>query len=979
MEEINYIGEHLWPGRIGHLALIMGFVSSLLSATGYFFATQKRNSAEAVNWRNIGRGAFLTHSLGILTVIGVLFFIMTQQYYEYQYVQAHVSDDLPFKYIFSAFWEGQEGSFLLWMFWHIVLGLILMVFSGKWEAPVLANLSLIQAFIGSMILGVYIGFGEDPLKIGVNPLLLLRDVIDAPIFANADYVSMIQGTGINTLLQNYWMTIHPPTLFLGFASTSIPFCFAMAGMWTGEHRAWLRPALPWALFSGAILGLGILMGGAWAYEALSFGGYWAWDPVENMSLVPWLILIGGIHTNLIARNTGHALKSTYIYYLLTFVLIVYSTFLTRSGILGETSVHAFTEMGLEWQLVSFISFFFLLSTGVFLWKRKEMPNPAKEEATASREFWMFIGSLVLLFSALIITGSTSLPVYNKIMQFFDPSFEGRVITEPVPHYNRYQIWIAVFISLLSGGAQFLRYRAVNWSKNKVRFFLRTGVQLALALGLTFLTTTWIETKAWQYWVLLLTGTFAVVANLDYLINYLKFNLKVGASSIAHLGFGLMIIGIIASGVNQRVISSNAFLMEGIMSDSDQELSKKNIMLFKGITTPMNRYEVTYVSDTLKDFYRTYTINFKRRNEGGTVIEDFNLYPNIVYNRTFTKIEVPNPSTRRYLSKDMFTVISALPEVEINFEFRKEREDSLNYRPVVLTPGNITNFSDTVQIRDLEEIVDDVRNYRLQLVSINRNPTHPDYEPEPGDLALGATINVMGQKMDSVFTIDPVVVLRGQLLYHYPSQINELDTKIKLNERIFEKVFAFEEELDYRQFQLKQGESFQYEGYNIVFGGFNRNPENPAYARQEGDIAVGAIFTILGPDGSQYSAQPIYFIRGNRPLNVKDQIEDLGMHFRFNNLDPKTESMELLLAKSDPKPVEAPIDMATNSLRSDWIVLQATEFPGINFFWFGSLIMLLGLALGMWNRMNTKGAAGKRGSKILDETGLEVESGDGVMV
>ncbi|MDV7399460.1 cytochrome c biogenesis protein CcsA, partial [Arthrospira platensis SPKY1] len=100
----------------------------------------------------------------------------------------------------------------------------------------------------------------------------------------------MQGSGLNPLLQNYWMTIHPPTLFLGFASTAIPFAYAIAGLWTKEHQAWLKPALPWALFSGAILGTGILMGGAWAYEALSFGGYWAWDPVENMSLVPWLIL-----------------------------------------------------------------------------------------------------------------------------------------------------------------------------------------------------------------------------------------------------------------------------------------------------------------------------------------------------------------------------------------------------------------------------------------------------------------------------------------------------------------------------------------------------------------------------------------------------------------------------------------------------------------------------------------------------------------
>ena len=192
----------------------------------------------------------------------------------------------------------------------------------------------------------------------------------------------------------------------------------------------MKPVFPWALFSGAILGTGILMGGAWAYEALSFGGYWAWDPVENMSLVPWIILIAGIHGNLIARSTGYSIKSTYLFYLLTFVFIVYSTFLTRSGILGDTSVHAFTEMGLETQLILFLGFFTLGSLLLYFIKLRQIPAPEKEESSGSKEFWIFIGSLVLIFSAVLITVSTSLPVYNKIRQIFDPNFIGRVITDP---------------------------------------------------------------------------------------------------------------------------------------------------------------------------------------------------------------------------------------------------------------------------------------------------------------------------------------------------------------------------------------------------------------------------------------------------------------------------------------------------------------------------------------------------------------------
>ena len=172
------------------------------------------------------------------------------------------------KYIFSAFWEGQEGSFLLWMFWHIILGFILIRTAKEWESPVMSILSLVQFFIGTMIVGLYIYIGDTEYKIGSNPLLFLRDTLEIPLFNNKDYVSLLTGTGMNPLLQNYWMTIHPPTLFLGFGSTIVPFAYAIAGLWTGQHREWLKPVFPWALFSGMILGTGILMGGAWALSLI---------------------------------------------------------------------------------------------------------------------------------------------------------------------------------------------------------------------------------------------------------------------------------------------------------------------------------------------------------------------------------------------------------------------------------------------------------------------------------------------------------------------------------------------------------------------------------------------------------------------------------------------------------------------------------------------------------------------------------------
>lgn len=948
MQEIQYVGEHLWPGRVGQFAIILGFVASLLAAAAYFFATQRRHLPEAGQWIQMGRGAFLVHAFSVFAVIGAIFYAMAMQYFEYQYVQAHVSEELPMKYIFSAFWEGQEGSFLLWMFWHVVLGLVLMAGGRQWEAPTLSVLSMIQMVIGSMILGIYLGFGDDPMRIGSNPLMLLREVMDAPIFASADYVSQIRGNGLNPLLQNYWMTIHPPTLFLGFASTAIPFSYAIAGLWIKEHKAWLKPAQRWALFSGAILGTGILMGGAWAYEALSFGGYWAWDPVENMSLVPWLILIAGIHTNLIANNTGHSIRSTYIYYLLTFIFIVYSTFLTRSGVLGDTSVHAFTEMGLEWQLIGFIAFSVLLSAIMLGVRYKGIPSPPKEEPTGSREFWMFIGSLVLLFSSLIITASTSLPVYNKIMQLFNPLFEGRVITDPVPHYNKYQIWIAVFIGLLSGSAQYLRYREFNFAGYARRFGLHAGIALALSGLLTYLTTRWIEANAWQYLTLLFFGWFTIIANADYLITFVRGNLKQAGSVTAHIGFGLMIVGILASGLNQRVISKNLFVMDGLIEGASDEQMRRNIILFKGSPMVMGDYEVAYTGDTIDNFTRTFTVHYKKRNQAGEVVESFDLHPNILYDKSFTKVAASNPSTKRYWDRDIFTHIASLPQVEIDMEYRRKREDSLNYRILQALVGETIAFSDTVPLRGLDTFM--VNGYRAAVLDVDRAPAHPDYKPEDGDIAIGATIQVTRSDEDSVFTVHPVLVLRGQVLYSYPAQINELSARVRLNEQVFDAVFSPETELDYQAYTFRQGDEVGLDGYRIQFAGFNRQPRHPNYQPGEDDIAVSGMMNVQAPDGKSYTAQPVYLIRDSRPFNLKDEIPELGMHFRFTGIDPATESIEMMIARTEPKPLRIPFEVATNSLRSDYIVLEAIEFPGINLFWLGSSLMMLGLLLSMFVRV-----------------------------
>ncbi|MBK7407656.1 MAG: cytochrome c biogenesis protein CcsA [Saprospirales bacterium] len=940
--EIQYIGEHLLPGKLGHLAVLLSFVAGLLASISYLMRTLR---PEERNWLAMGRWSFGLHAVSVFAIIGVIFFIMANQYYEYQYVFAHVNEDLPQQYILSAFWEGQEGSFLLWMFWHAVLGLILMRTGKQWESPVLFSVALVQVFIASMLLGIF-SWGDDPFKLGSNPFMLLRDAMDAPIFAQADYLAKIQGNGLNPLLQNYWMTIHPPTLFLGFASVTIPFAFALAGLITGKHQEWLRPALPWALFSGAILGLGILMGGAWAYEALSFGGYWAWDPVENMSLVPWLVLIAGIHTNLVARNTGYSIKGTYFFYLLSFLLVLYSTFLTRSGVLGSTSVHAFTEMGLEWMLVGFISVFALLGFIPLIWQSRHIPSPNKEEPLASKEFWMFIGTLILFFSAAMITASTSLPVYNKIRTFFDPEFVGRVITDAVPHYNKYQLWIGTFIGLFSGAVQFLRWKEVNWKKNASRFFTHIGIAALGAAALTALCSLWIHLHAWQYVVLLFFGLFTLFSNLDYLIFFIKGNIKAAGSTISHIGFGVMIVGILASGLNKQHISTNPFAQRGLI---DEERLDRNIMLFKDMPMYMSGYRVTYLDDAFEGNNRKYSILFENLDTRGQAVKTFTLQPTALYDNKMQKVAAYNPSTKHYLSEDIFTHIASIPMTEADVAFARENEDSLKYQVLSVNSRSATTLLDTVFASGNAV----VREFGVRLEELVYAPTHPSYEPEKGDLTIGARLAITDIKKDTTFYAEPMLVLRGALLYTYPVHIQPLALKVRLREELVPLAFPLEEDLNYEELSFKQGDRVDWNGYQILFKGFDKAPRHPNYQKEETDIAVGAMLEVTGPGlDSALVAEPIFLIRDNQPFNFKDQILSQGLHFRFTRIDPVTETVVINIAQQNWADSTIPVEVAY-APRTDFLVLEAIIFPGINLFWLGSLLLLAGLLLSMWNRLRNQ--------------------------
>lgn len=704
---IKYNGEHLLIGQIGLLLTLLAFFAALVAAYANFKASQAPDELEEKPWQKLGRISFVVNAIAVVGLFLTLYLIIYNHYFEYKYAHQHSKRSLDMQYLLSCFWEGQEGSFMLWGFWNALLGVLLIRWSKKWEFPVMTVMSIVQLFLASFLIGIY--FFD--IRIGTNPFVLMRNEFpDAPIFQDPDYLSkyLTDGNGLNVLLQNYWMVIHPPILFLGFSSSVVPYAYAVAGLWKKDHAGWVRPALPWSLFCAGILGLGIMMGAAWAYESLTFGGYWAWDPVENASMVPWLFLVAGIHTILIFQSTGYSIKASYLFIILTFLFVLYSTFLTRTGVLGDTSVHSFTGEGstLYWHLICMLLTFITIPAVLYWRDRKNVPVIIKEESMTSREFWMFVGSLLLLISGIYIIVLTSLPFINKL---FGTKW---AIGEDVEYvYNRIMVLVAVIIGILTAFTQYLKYKQTDskyyWSKMWMPLSISIIVFILIAYfgeirydkyGIGFLVAIHLA---------LMMAVYTVVANASYLINVLKWKMKAAGASIAHVGFGMMIVGILISSANKELISENrtGIAVKGLKDAKGREEDPlENITLIHNIPTPMGKYTVTYLGDSIEDKNNKvyFKINFiKTDSADNSVIEQFNVTPNAFLMKSDQGTQLSsNPGARHYLTNDVFVYITSwLNPDNIN--------DTATFRYTKVKAGDTVFYSNGFVIVD-------------RLVSANKN-------------------------------------------------------------------------------------------------------------------------------------------------------------------------------------------------------------------------------------------------------------------
>lgn len=660
-------------GFAGDFLINASFLCAILAAVGYFlYSRNDRDQYFRIsNWLFGFQGLFLLAASGLL-----LYIILTHQF-NFYYVYNYTSSDLQLKYLISAFWGGQEGSFMLWILFSVLFGLGLMKWTRKpYRGPVLFFLTLTQIFLLSMISGI--SFGD--FTLGASPFRTLAEAMpNAPFLqSNPDFVPQ-DGKGLNDLLKSPWMMIHPPVLFIGFSMMTIPYCFAMAALWKRKYNEWVDPALPWTLGANVALLTAIFLGGYWAYVTLSFGGYWAWDPVENASFVPWLLGTAGIHTMIIQRKSSTSQKASIIFAILAYVAIVYETFLTRSGILADSSVHSFVDLGLYNQLIVFMFAVTGIGLGMFFYRYKDLPRQKKDSKFLSREFMTFAGAMILFLIGLVIILGTSSPIIGRL-------FVANPTPPEVSFYNEWTMPLAIVAALLTVIGQLL-----FWKRQDAESLAEDLVwPVAITCVITLATIMIGEVRNLYYMLYLLTAWFAVIGNGFVMFRLIRKNPAVIGGTLSHIGFGVLLLGILASSayndhlLDESVERYNAAIERGEVTDEQgfQKTQKVNLLELK-LNEPKivaDKYKVTYEGYTLKDQERPgqqqYRIKFEPADgEGSQFYLNPQVYPMLASSSASNIEWSVDPDVRTGLLSDIYLYVAGSSFVERRNEEAKKQSDT----------------------------------------------------------------------------------------------------------------------------------------------------------------------------------------------------------------------------------------------------------------------------------------------------------------
>jgi cytochrome c-type biogenesis protein CcmF len=496
--------------NFGNLTLYASLVVSLGAVLFYL-----KNISGSEPDLNLSRKLYYASSLFIGIAVILLLLAFLNNDFRYSYIYSYSNRELEWYYLVSAFWAGQPGSFLLWLFILNIFGIFVLRKHDKEE---------------NILMSVIIG-----TQIAIIVLLL----VDSPFKYIWDQYSNLKqgqfpqdGSGLNPLLIDPWMIVHPPVLFFGYASATVPFAYTIDGLIKKDYTSWIDRSYNWVMFSFVTLGIGIFLGGYWSYKVLGWGGYWGWDPVENSSLIPWLIGVILFHSMILYRRKKILVRTAAFSSLAYMVFVIYGTYLTRSGILSDFSVHSFGDSVIGIFIAVVLLILIAVSGFLYIMRFKDMKAFSKP-----------FGQDLFSWDTLLTYGLMTLGVYTFLILIGTswPIITGLLLPKAIVVTERFYNSISIPFGILLLVLMVLSTMAVVSKKLIViKDFLAMGAAVVMAVFFNLMFTEKIVAYA-------LTAVSLFVV-FEYIYDFTKLKISaILASRLSHVGLALLVLGVVTSG------------------------------------------------------------------------------------------------------------------------------------------------------------------------------------------------------------------------------------------------------------------------------------------------------------------------------------------------------------------------------------------------------------------------------------------------
>ena len=445
--------------EFGHFALCIGWLLALVGVVGGAVIGSGRSGVTGALLQarvEILRRVTIGVALALVcSLVGLGYGFVTNDY-SIQYIWQYSNRAMPWIYKITAIWGGMDGSMLLWCGLVALFCAAVARSSVRYPRPLLPWL---YCFLNSSTL-----FFTTITLFLTNPFRYLKASMVMP-----------DGNGLNPLLQNEYMAIHPPTLYLGFTGLAIPYAFCMAALASGHmSNDWIRLTRRWTLIGWTFLTAGIVLGGHWAYLELGWGGFWAWDPVENSSFLPWLTATALLHSVMVQERKGMLKVWNIFLCVLTYALTVFGTFLTRSGIVQ--SVHAFASTDIGWVFLTYLALILLVALGLVLYRRVELKPERTIESLFSREAVFLLNNLVLLSICFAVLWGVMFPVFSE-------AFTGQKQTVGIPFFNAVNVPLFLALVFLMGVGPTIAWRRSSLTQMMSTFALPFAGAFVVAIAL----------------------------------------------------------------------------------------------------------------------------------------------------------------------------------------------------------------------------------------------------------------------------------------------------------------------------------------------------------------------------------------------------------------------------------------------------------------------------------------------------------------